>query len=83
MEVHGQIELKCKVLGSMPKMFTPTMNLKLTQCISSEELHVVPKSMARAKWSSLRVLYLFLGDNRIRLAKWLMQHFRWITSPRG
>jgi hypothetical protein len=48
-EVHGQIELKCKVLDSMPKIFTPTMNLKLTQCISSEELHVVPKSMARGQ----------------------------------
>jgi hypothetical protein len=48
-EVHGQIELKCKVLDSMPKIFTPTMTLKLTQCISSEELHVVPKSMARGQ----------------------------------
>ncbi len=61
------MELRCK--DSMPKMFTPTMNLKLTQCISSEELHVVAKSVARGQMEQSRSFIYFLGDNRIKTCK--------------
>jgi hypothetical protein len=41
-EMFGQTKLKHRVLDSMPKIFTPTMNFKLTQPI-------VAKSMTRGK----------------------------------
>jgi hypothetical protein len=40
--IFGQKKLKCRVLDSMPKIFTPTMIFKLTQPI-------VTKSMTRGK----------------------------------
>jgi hypothetical protein len=48
-EVHSQPQSRHKVLDSMPKIFTPIMNLKLIQTIPIEDLHANAKSIAREK----------------------------------
>jgi hypothetical protein len=48
-EVPSQPHSRHRVLDSMPKIITPLMNLKLTQTIPIEDLHVATKSIAREK----------------------------------
>ncbi len=50
-EVPSQPQLTHRVLDSMPKIFIPIMNFKLTQTIPIEDLHIATKSITREKAS--------------------------------
>jgi hypothetical protein len=42
-----QIEMRARVLESLPKKFFSELNIRLTMPISMEELHLATKSMAK------------------------------------